>query len=86
MKTCVEKISPIANRAVIFTTDATSYHGHPEPMQCPEDVARRSLALYYSAQRWTRLSVRPSTEPVQATGRTGFSSSPTNTCCARTTG
>jgi hypothetical protein len=32
---------------VIFTTDATSFHGHPEPMQCPEDVKRRSLALYY---------------------------------------
>jgi hypothetical protein len=47
MKQCVEKISPVANRAVIFTTDATSFHGHPEPLQCPEDVARRSLALYY---------------------------------------
>jgi hypothetical protein len=47
MKTCVEKISPVANRAVIFTTDATSFHGHPEPMRCPENVARRSLALYY---------------------------------------
>jgi hypothetical protein len=47
MKQCVEKISPVANRAVIFTTDATSFHGHPEPMKCPEETARRSLALYY---------------------------------------
>ena len=47
MKECVQKVSPVANRAVIFTTDATSFHGHPEPMQCPEGVARRSLALYY---------------------------------------
>jgi hypothetical protein len=47
MKRCVEKVSPIANRVLIFTTDINSFHGHPEPMQCPEGVARRSLALYY---------------------------------------
>ena len=47
MKECVRKVSPVANRAVIFTTNATSFHGHPEPMQCPEGTARRSLALYY---------------------------------------
>ena len=47
MKECVEKVPPIANRALLFTTDATSFHGHPEPMRCPEGVARRSLALYY---------------------------------------
>ena len=47
MKECVERISPIANRAVIFTTDMDSFHGHPEPMTCPEGTARRSLALYY---------------------------------------
>jgi hypothetical protein len=47
MKECVERVSPILNRALIFSTDPTSYHGHPEPMACPEGVARRSLALYY---------------------------------------
>jgi Rps23 Pro-64 3,4-dihydroxylase Tpa1-like proline 4-hydroxylase len=47
MKECVEKVAPIANRALIFTTDVTSFHGHPEPMTCPEGMARRSLALYY---------------------------------------
>jgi Rps23 Pro-64 3,4-dihydroxylase Tpa1-like proline 4-hydroxylase len=47
MKECVERVSPILNRALIFTTDPTSFHGHPEPMTCPEGVARRSLALYY---------------------------------------
>lgn len=47
MKQCVRKIRPIANRAIIFSTDATSFHGHPEPMRCPDGVARRSLALYY---------------------------------------
>lgn len=47
MKRCVEKVRPLGNRVLIFTTDANSFHGHPEPMQCPEGVARRSLALYY---------------------------------------
>ena len=47
MKHCVERVSPLSNRALIFTTGVTSFHGHPEPMDCPEGVARRSLALYY---------------------------------------
>jgi hypothetical protein len=47
MKECVEKVAPVANRVLIFTTDGTSFHGHPEPMTCPEGVTRRSLALYY---------------------------------------
>jgi Rps23 Pro-64 3,4-dihydroxylase Tpa1-like proline 4-hydroxylase len=47
MKRCVEKVSPSANRVLIFSTDANSFHGHPEPMRCPPSVTRRSLALYY---------------------------------------
>ena len=47
MKHCVEKVSPLANRVLIFTTDVNSFHGHPEPMRCPDGVARRSMALYY---------------------------------------
>ena len=46
-KRCETKILPVCNRAVIFTTDADSFHGHPDPMRCPEGVVRRSLALYY---------------------------------------
>lgn len=47
MKECVEKVSPVGNRAVIFSTSADSFHGHPDPVLCPEDQARQSLALYY---------------------------------------
>jgi 2OG-Fe(II) oxygenase superfamily len=47
MKSCVKKVVPEANRMLIFNTDVDSYHGHPEPMQCPEGVSRKSLALYY---------------------------------------
>lgn len=41
------RIAPHANRCVIFSTTATSYHGHPHPLKCPEGVYRKSLALYY---------------------------------------
>lgn len=47
MTTCAEKILPIFNRCVIFTTTDFSYHGHPEPLSCPEGQTRKSLALYY---------------------------------------
>jgi Rps23 Pro-64 3,4-dihydroxylase Tpa1-like proline 4-hydroxylase len=47
MKACEVKVAPVFNRCVIFSTDADSYHGHPEPMTCPEDRYRRSIALYY---------------------------------------
>ena len=47
MSTCTERVAPLANRAVVFTTNVDSFHGHPDPMTCPEAMARRSLALYY---------------------------------------
>lgn len=47
MKKCVKSIKPIFNRAVIFSTDDRSYHGHPDPLNCPEDLERRSIAFYY---------------------------------------
>jgi hypothetical protein len=47
MKAKVHSVAPIFNRCVIFNTDADSYHGHPDPLQAPEGVARRSIALYY---------------------------------------
>lgn len=47
MKECAAKISPVFNRCVIFNTDEDSYHGLPEAIQCPEDMTRKSIALYY---------------------------------------
>lgn len=47
MRRCVKKVAPIANRCVIFTTSAVSYHGYSHPITCPENVTRKSIALYY---------------------------------------
>ncbi len=45
----VQQIAPVFNRCVIFSTDRTSFHGHPERVACPPGRNRRSLALYYYA-------------------------------------
>jgi Rps23 Pro-64 3,4-dihydroxylase Tpa1-like proline 4-hydroxylase len=47
MTACAQKIAPIFNRMVIFSTTDTAYHGHPDPLTCPPDMSRKSLALYY---------------------------------------
>jgi len=47
MSECIQKIAPIYNRCVIFNTDEDSYHGLPDPIQCPEGETRKSIALYY---------------------------------------
>lgn len=35
------------NRAVIFDTTQNSWHGLPEPLTCPPNEARKSLAAYF---------------------------------------
>jgi len=47
MQNCEQKISPIANRFVIFSTSEKSFHGHQEPLNCPEGMTRKSIAMYY---------------------------------------
>lgn len=59
MKNCVVKIKPIFNRCVIFNTRQGSYHGHPDPLQCPPEVKRRSLALYYFRDEGKQVPLTP---------------------------
>jgi Rps23 Pro-64 3,4-dihydroxylase Tpa1-like proline 4-hydroxylase len=47
VKTKVKGYLPIANRVVVFSTTDTSFHGHPDPLNCPKGTYRRSIALYY---------------------------------------
>jgi hypothetical protein len=47
MQHSIKKVSPLFNRLVIFSTSDFSYHGHPDPLQCPPGMTRKSLALYY---------------------------------------
>lgn len=41
------KVLPLFNRVMIFSTTDFTYHGHPDPLRCPEGMTRKSLALYY---------------------------------------
>ena len=43
----MKTISPKFNRAVLFDTTQNSWHGLPDPIQCPEEEYRKSIAIYY---------------------------------------
>lgn len=47
MTRCVRAYAPVANRCIVFSTTDDSFHGHPEPLACPPDRTRNSVALYY---------------------------------------
>jgi Rps23 Pro-64 3,4-dihydroxylase Tpa1-like proline 4-hydroxylase len=47
VKQAEKKILPIFNRCAIFSTTSVSFHGHPEPLTCPPDRNRKSIATYY---------------------------------------
>lgn len=55
---CVQRIAPIFNRCVIFTTHEHSFHGHPRPLACPAAMTRKSLALYYYTEEPGPVEVR----------------------------
>ena len=69
MKDCVVRVAPVFDRAVIFNTALDSFHGHPDPLACPPERSRRSIATYYYAaledgysavpQRDTNFRARP---------------------------
>lgn len=46
-KELLGKYAPAFNRCVIFETNEISFHGHPKPLNTPEGVNRKSLAVYY---------------------------------------
>jgi Rps23 Pro-64 3,4-dihydroxylase Tpa1-like proline 4-hydroxylase len=76
MSSCKRRIRPLAGRCVVFTTTDDSYHGHPEPLACPDNYTRKSIALYYysngrpetevSPTRATEWRVRPEVAPPEA--------------------
>lgn len=47
MSRCIKSVVPDFNRTVIFSTTDWAYHGHPDPLDCPPMVTRKSIALYY---------------------------------------
>ena len=56
---CVRSIKPVFNRTVIFNTTDYTYHGHPNPLSCPEDESRKSIAIYYYSNGRPESEKRP---------------------------
>ena len=61
MKKKERSVSPIFNRCVIFNTDKDSFHGLPDAIKCPEDMTRKSIALYYFTEE-KNIPVKKSTD------------------------
>ena len=46
-KKCIKKVLPTFNRLLVFDTSDISFHGLPDPINCPGEVTRKSIILYY---------------------------------------
>ena len=55
----VSEISPKFNRCVVFFTNKNSFHGHPEKLNCPSNVSRKSIAAYYFVKNKSNLKLSP---------------------------
>ncbi len=53
--------APVFNRFVAFSTASDTMHGNPEPVNHPEGLSRRSLALYYYTATWDETRQKHST-------------------------
>ncbi len=70
MRECIQKVTPEFNRCVIFNTTSESWHGNPQPIDHPDRITRKSIALYYYTSTWsaakrdhtTQFKVRPGSE------------------------
>lgn len=57
-KELVKTIENKFNRAVIFDTTYNSWHGFSQPINCPVDVYRKSIAMYYLCEPSENASAR----------------------------
>ena len=62
MKAAEHKVLPLLNRAVVFNTDHDTFHGHPDPLTCPPDRSRRSIATYYYTARKVETGIERTTD------------------------
>ena len=53
-----KEIQPVFNRAVLFDTTQNSWHGLPDPVQCPKNKYRKSLAVYYLCEPPSKVNSR----------------------------
>jgi Rps23 Pro-64 3,4-dihydroxylase Tpa1-like proline 4-hydroxylase len=51
-----KKIEPLMNRCVIFITSG-NIHGHPTPLQVPDNICRQSITTYYYTKNTTGMNL-----------------------------
>lgn len=60
---CEASVEPLFNRTIIFEVSDGNYHGHPNPVACPDGRSRKSFAVYYhtvGSEEKTSIDVRSS--------------------------
>jgi Rps23 Pro-64 3,4-dihydroxylase Tpa1-like proline 4-hydroxylase len=62
MATRAASFDPLFNRCVIFNTSSNSYHGNPNPVARPDNISRKSIALYYYTATWDRSKRKHTTQ------------------------
>lgn len=58
MTRAVVKVPPVLGQVAVFTCSDNSFHGLPDPLQCPEGTFRKSLAFYYFTAEGSSLEPR----------------------------
>ncbi len=57
---CERKILPLFNRLIVFACTEQSFHGHPEPLNCPSDWSRKAImTAYYISPLTTKDKGKP---------------------------
>ena len=54
----VKQIVPKFNRAILFDTTQNSWHGLPNPLKCPKNEFRKSIAVYYLCEPPSKVDKR----------------------------
>jgi len=53
---CLHRVDPKPNRLLIWDYDERLIHGHPLPIDCPDDASRDGLRLFYFGSNATPLN------------------------------
>lgn len=53
-----KQIVPKFNRAILFDTTQNSWHGLPNPLKCPKNEFRKSIAVYYLCEPPSKIDKR----------------------------